>query len=120
MSQEIAVAASISITKEGITVSAAGNKLADMAGGEMISNIQLISQSVVEVIGLGDISTVGYIYVKNLDLANFIELATDDQMVHKFAKILAGDVTLIKSSSSTIYAKADTAAVRIHVVASEL
>lgn len=120
MANEIQATIGLTVSKSGAAISTSGSKTADMTGTEMITNVQAIGFADAEAIVLGDVTTVGYIAFKNLDTTNFVELALDEPMANKFAKLLAGDLTLIKAATATIYAKADTASVNLLVSACEL
>ena len=120
MANEINVACSLSGSKGGATVTASGTKTADMAGDQMITNVQIVGTSA-EALVLGDVSTIGYVMLKNLDATNFIEVALDSGVsTQKFAKLLAGDIMLFKASTATMYVKADSGACNLQVTAVEL
>jgi hypothetical protein len=56
-----------------------------------------------------------------MDATNYVEVALDSAVSTQiFAKLLAGDVTLVKAATATLYAKANTAAVNLYVAATEL
>lgn len=91
-----------------------------MAGDQMISNVQIVGTSA-EAIVLGDVSTIGYIMLKNMDATNFVEIALDSGVsTQKFSKIPAGGFAIFPASTATMYAKADTANVNLFVAAIEL
>lgn len=71
-------------------------------------------------IDLGPVTGVpAKIKIKNLDAANYLEMATDNAGANKFIKLIAGDENLISPASATIYVKANTANVLVQVVACE-
>jgi hypothetical protein len=120
MANEIGVSASIAASKGGATISASGTDTADMSGDQMIANVQSVGTSA-EALQLGDVSTIGYLFLKNMDATNYVEVALDSAVSTQiFAKLLAGDVTLVKAATATLYAKANTAAVNLYVAATEL
>lgn len=120
MANEISASVGLQANKGGASVSNSGSKTADMSGDQMISNVQVVGTSA-EAVALGDVSTIGYVLFKNLDSTNFVQLALDSGVSTQiFAKLLAGDVTLIKAATATMYAKADTANVNLLVAAVEL
>jgi hypothetical protein len=94
-----------------------------MAGDQMISNVQIIGTSS-EALVLGDVTTVGYVYLKNLDPTNFVSVSVITPAVAStsFCKLLPGDMTIIKAvgTSPTLTAIADTGSVNLQVVAIEL
>lgn len=121
MSNEIQKSIYLSVTKSGQTNTLShANHNITMAGDEMISNVQTIGESAWELVSFGDCASIGECALKNLDATNFIELALDDAGASKIAKLLASRSACIPFSSTTIYAKADTAACKLSVVACEL
>jgi hypothetical protein len=120
MANEVSFSGQFLASKNGATVTASMQKVLTMAGDDLVQATQVIGTSA-EVLDFGEIAGApGYVVVQNLDAANFVELATDAGMANKFAKLLAGEWAGFPPSSATIYAKADTAAVRVLVVASEV
>lgn len=120
MANETSVSASISVTKSGASVSASASKTLNMSGNELVVSTQTIGYAAAEALNFADVSTIGFLYVKNLDENNFVQLGLDAEVSAKiFAKILAGEFCLIPMPTATIYAKADTADVLVQVVAAE-
>ena len=119
MANEIRQTINLSATKGGATVTMAGNKQIDMAGANMTQATQSIGTTA-ETLALGDISGApSCIAIKNLDTVNFIEIGGDSGLTVFKLKIRAGHSALFEPTSGTIYAKADTAAVRVQLVAME-
>ena len=120
MANEIQVSASLSASKGGVSVNNSASRSATMAGDQMISNVQIIGTAA-EALVLGDVSTIGYVFLKNMDATNFVEIALDSGVsTQKFAKLLAGDFAIFPASTATMYAKADTANVNLVVQAIEV
>jgi len=121
MASEISAAVSLNASKGGATVTASGTKTADMAGDQMITNVQAVGTSS-EALVLGDVTTLGYLLIKNLDATNYVEVASDTAFGASdiISKLLAGDIMLVKSPVATLYVKANTAACNISVTAVEL
>jgi hypothetical protein len=124
MANEISATATLSASKGGAAIAASsslsGSLHVDMAGAQMISNVQVVGTSA-EAIVLGDVSTIGYVYLKNMDAANFVEIALDSGVsTLVFAKLKAGGIALFPAKTATMYAKADTAEVNLFVAAVEL
>jgi hypothetical protein len=91
----------------------------DLTGTNVISNVQAIGEAAWEEVDLGDIGTPGEAAFKNLDETNYLELALDDAGANKFAKLRPGRSAIIPLTSPTLYAKANTAACDLLVVAAE-
>ena len=120
MANEIYVSVSAQASKGGAAVNNSGSQTATMSGDQMVTSVQSVGTSA-EALVFGDVTTIGYVLLKNLDATNFVEIALDSGVsTQKFAKLLAGGVALFPASTATIYAKADTGAVNLLVQAIEL
>lgn len=115
----VLVSCSISITKDGATIGGTGQLSLTMAGTELIGNTQIIGTSN-EALVLGDVTTVGYVFCKNLDATNFVTISVDSSQTQVIAKLLPGEFALFKPNTATINAKADTSSVSLLVAACEL
>lgn len=117
MANEISVAAQFTASKGGATIQHEFTDTLTMSGSELVQQTQVIATSATAV-DIGAISGVpGIFIIQNLDGSNFIELATDNGMANKFAKLLAGEWAVFPPSSGTFYAKADTGSVRVLILA---
>jgi hypothetical protein len=121
MANEISKTIIFTVTKNGATARYANlSARQNMSGTESIQSTQLIGTSA-ETVGLGEISGApGKVIIKNLDSTNFVEIGGDSGLTVFKLKIPAGDEQIFAPTSGTIYAKADTANVRIQVTAWEL
>ena len=120
MANEISLSVGFSASKGGVTVRApSGGITRNMAGTEMISNVQSVGTSA-EALQLGDVTTIGYLVVKNLDATNFVEIDSANTFDKFPQKLLAGDQVVLRPQTATIHVKANTAAVDIAVTAVEL
>jgi hypothetical protein len=120
MANEITISCSLSITKNGATVASSYAGNATLAGEDMLTNTQNVGTSA-EAVVVGDLASAGYAFFKNMDATNFIQLALDSGVSTQiFAKLLPGEISLVKLATTTIYAKADTGACRLLVTACEL
>lgn len=119
MANEISASASLSANKNSISVSNSFSRSADMAGSELILSVQSIGTTA-EAVALGDVSTIGFLMIKNMDETNFVEIDSANTFDKFPQKLLAGDFILLKPQTTTIYAKANTSACSIVVQAVEL
>lgn len=119
MSNEISASITLNVSKSGVTLNQSFSKTSDMAGAEMIGNTQTVGTSA-ETLTVGDVSTIGYLLIKNLDSTNFVEIDAVSTMDSFPQKVLAGESILLKPQTATIYGKADTAACSVYVQAVEL
>ena len=121
MANEISGSLSLTATKNGASVSASASIPAaytTMSGDQMISNVQIIGTSS-EAITLGDVSTIGLVFLKNLDSTNFVTISVLATAVATtgFTKLLAGGWCCFPAYSTQITAIADTAPVNLQVIA---
>lgn len=120
MADEITKQFRISATKNGVTMLYAPTQSKEnMAGDDMLQNTQLIGTSS-EVIDFGEITGApGLVILFNSDPTNFIEIGGDSGLtVHK-QKIPALKEIVMRPTSGTLYAKADTADCRLLIFATE-
>ncbi len=86
----------------------------------MLTNVQAIGTAA-EAISFVDVSNAGFVLFKNLDTTNYVEIGLDSAVTAQvFLKLLAGEFSLIKAKTLTMYAKANTGACNLLVVAVEL
>lgn len=110
MANEITVTGSISVDEASIIQAIAESAVSfDLATTptKYVDHIQEIGTSE-EAIDMGDITTPGWFFAKNLDAVNFIELyaATAETA---FAKLLPSEFIMGKLAATAPFAKADTA-----------
>lgn len=119
MANEITQTVQLTATKNSATVSLSTTKRITMSGDDMVQSTQVIGTTA-ETLSLGDISGApSQLLIKNLDATNFVEIGGDSGLTVFKIKILSGETVLIRPTSATIYAKADTADVRVQLIATE-
>jgi hypothetical protein len=119
MANEVSFSVALKATKGNASVNQSANLFANMAGTDMLQATQNIGTTA-ELVSFGDITGAPqFVMIRNLDTTNFVELGGDSGLTVFKTKLLAGQVCLFTPSSATLYAKADTAAVSIMVVAVE-
>jgi hypothetical protein len=90
MPSEISTSASINVSKNGATAQHAMNKVLDMDGDNLISNVQTVGTDE-EVILAGDISfPCGMIYIFNLHPTDDLLISKDDAGAHLMGEIPPG------------------------------
>jgi hypothetical protein len=113
MADEITAQVRLTFSKGGISLSRGPNSFnVDVSGSDAIHATQNIDTTA-ENIAKGDITTPGYMWVKNLDSTNFVEIGYDDTGFKNLIKLKAGEEALFRLTQTTPQAKADTAAVDI-------
>jgi len=119
MAKEIGISLSISIQKNGAGASGTLSISPDLTGELILQNVQNIGTSA-EAVTLGDITTAGQVFIKNLDATNFVEVFLDSGGTQRIAKLRPGYGMYIPFEGTALYAKANTASCKIQVVASEV
>jgi hypothetical protein len=112
MADELRVTTQISFSKAGASVAKTVRTDVDVTGDLYESKVLNIGTSN-EAVGKGDMSTVGFTLLKNLDSTNFI-LAGDDGTNYP-VKVLAGESALFRLNGATLNLKADTAACDVEI-----
>lgn len=119
MANEVYASVRVTANKSGAKSEISTTFRANMTGDDMLQATQVIGTTS-ELVSFGDITGAPQqVVIKNLDSTNFVELGGDSGLTVFKLKLLAGQTTLIQPSSATLYAKADTADVRIQVIAVE-
>ncbi len=120
MANEISLTTTLTCTKSGTTVTGSQTLLVTLAGAAEWANTQNIGTSAELIVYPADLTTEGitFLYFKNDDATNYVEIALDS-FTNIFLKLLAGQSALIRSHTAnpTHYARANTAAVNLRIVA---
>lgn len=80
--------------------------LLGMVGSHFVKAVQTIGTSD-ETLDIGEIGTIGFVYLRNLDATNYIEIGSDG--TNYPLKLLKGNVALFRWNAAAIHAKANTA-----------
>lgn len=121
MSNQItfSVQATVAIATGG-TISGVGHSSPVQAGTNNIGNVQNIGTTT-EALVFGDVTTIGYMFLNNQDPTNYVEFDLNTPVsTTAFCKLLPGECAFIPTRQTTIYGKANTAAVDVLVVLFEL
>lgn len=118
MANEIALVGSLSVNRNGANTVASASASITQTGTDYGLRTQNVGTAA-ELIDKGDIGTVGYLFIKNLDPTNYVELALDSGATQIFAKLLPGEFAIIPTRQQP-YGKANTAACDCLVLMIEL
>lgn len=110
MANEISVSFSISLTKGGATTRKSFSGTFDQTGTGYVQGIQAIGTSE-EAIALGDVTTPGWFYIKNLDATNYVTIG--ETVNNDIIKLKAGEATVGRFGITAPYAIANTATCNI-------
>lgn len=120
MANEIYESISFTARKNGAEISIASSNQVTMTGDDLVSITQVIGTTA-ELISFGDITGApGEVVIKNLDATNYIEIGGDSGLTVFKTNLLPGRFTVFQPSSATLYAKANTADVRVQIIATEI
>lgn len=121
MASEITFSGSLSMVKTGLTISGTGSVVATLAGNTGIGTVQNIGTST-EAIAMGDVATPGYLFLKNQDATNYIQIGLTNPVSagDAFLTLLAGEFAIVPTRQTSIYAIAVGGACDLQVVLTEL
>ena len=117
MANEIYASLNASVNKGGASASITPNFRRTMVGDDFTNATQVIGNASAEVISLGEIAdTPSFIVIKNLDDTNFISIGGNPAMDNFWIVLSPGEFCAFQPGTTPIYAVADTADVRIHIL----
>lgn len=107
MSQEITNTSQFTYRKNGAVITRNTSTTNDASGNGAVQNIQSIGTTD-ETLDKGDVGTVGFLYAKNLDPTNYVDIGPDGTSYP--IRLKAGEDCRTKWNGSAVHAKANTAA----------
>jgi hypothetical protein len=86
-----------------------------MTGTHRCASVQDIGFAAHELLVIpAELATLGYAYLRNLDSTNYVEIGRDVAATfYPVLKLKPGEVALVRFSNVALYAKANTAAVKL-------
>lgn len=107
MASELSIQASLAFSKAGAAISKVfSTAYFDVSGTAGIQNVIAVGTSD-ESLALGDIATIGWLYMRNLDATNFITFGADGTLYN--GKMKPGEPCLMRWNGAAIHVKANTA-----------
>jgi len=116
MANELNMSIAINFLKNDASLQFSRAITVDIAGDSYVKAVQEIGTSEELLVEPDALGTPGYVYVKNLDSTNFVEVGLTGSYT---IKLLAGDFCLFPAAAA-IYAKADTASCNVEYAIVEL
>ena len=114
MADEIAVGLDIELENGNLKSSkriSRGSLKVDQTTARLVENVQDVGTTH-EALVMGEVSTAGYAFFRNLDGTNFVEIGIDASgTFHGTIKLKAGEAAIVRLGTNAPYAQADTAAV---------
>jgi hypothetical protein len=108
MADELRIGITISWSKGNANVKRAEHDEITITGDSFTHAVQSVGTSEEELTQHADLGTPGYVFVKNLDATNYVEIGSTTGVYD--IKLLAGEMALYRHNSATVYAKANTSA----------
>lgn len=118
MANELALSATLRFSSGNYLVERQYSGLFTVTGTDMTTGTQLIGTSEEALAFSADIATPGYLFVKNMDATNYVEIRNATGAASTI-KLKAGEFALFRISGTAPYAIANTAACRIEFVVIE-
>jgi hypothetical protein len=110
LANEITVSATLKYAKAKVSVSQGTTFVASQTGDKYEAGIQAIGTTE-EALAKGDVGTIGYLAVRNMDLTNFVQLGVTTGVYT--VKLKPGEGAVVPWNASTALIKADTAQVEV-------
>ena len=114
MANELSLSVSLAFSKGGASVARSEGIQVTVTGDAFSHEVQEIG-TVEEALAQGsELGTPGYIFIKNLDSTNYVEIGSTTGVYD--IKLKAGEVCLYRHNSATVYAKSNTATCNVEYV----
>jgi hypothetical protein len=111
MANELTISQALSYSKSNDSKSLSFSDNVNVAGSVRHGGVQTIGTTE-EALIIGDVSSVGWVTIKNLDNTNFVQIAALPSE-HFTIKLKAGEACAFRAAGNAIYAKADTSPVKV-------
>jgi len=117
MANEIATSTSLTIVNGSSKLSRQTSKQVTQSAIGTYQNTQTVGTTYEAVAVGADLGTAGYAVFTNLDLTNYVEVGVEVAATfYPFVKLKAGESAQLRLATSTLFAKANTAAVKLEVI----
>ncbi len=111
MTDELRLGFVLSFSKGNASIKKAEHIEVDVTGDAYESAVQEVGTSEEALAQGADLGTPGYVMVKNMDSTNYVEIGSTTGVYD--IKLKAGQLAVWPHNSATIYAKANTATVKV-------
>lgn len=115
MANEISITVNAAISTNGQGASGNTTYRADLAA-QFIGEEQTVATSAAT-LALGSVASPSFVYVRNLDATNYLQVDSANTFDKFPQKIQPGAALLLFPETGTIYAKANVASVQVFVIA---
>ncbi|MGW8177227.1 MAG: hypothetical protein ACWGQW_00300 [bacterium] len=111
MADELKISYTVSFSKDGANFNRSKTITIDVSGDSYTSGVQNIGTTEESLTLVPDLTTPGFVILTNLDATNYVEIGSTTGVYD--IKLKPGESVLYRHNSSTIYAKANTAAINL-------
>ena len=111
MANELTLTASMLFEKGGVTPKITGSKQVTITGDAYTKGVQTVGTVEEELVQGADLGTPGYVFIKNLDATNYVEIGATTGVYD--IRLRAGEFALYRHNSATVFAKANTTACNV-------
>ena len=115
MANELRIEAQLEYSKSGVKQNKHDSTYADVSGDSFTHVVQEVGTSDELIVIGSDVATWGYVYLKNLDSTNYVEVGLTSSYS---IKLKAGEVAMFRAAAA-LYAQANTAAVDLEIIVIE-
>lgn len=115
MANELRIYVGLEYSKAGVKQEKHDSAFVDVSGDSFNRTIQEVGTSNEQITAVADVGTYGYLFLKNLDSTNYVEIADEDD-TNYFCKLNAGEFALFRCADNDLWAKANTAAIDLEVI----
>ena len=115
MANELRIEAQLEYSKSGVKQNKHDSTYADVSGDSFTHVVQEVGTSDELIVIGSDVATWGYVYLKNLDSTNYVEVGLTGSYS---IKLKPGEVALFRAAAA-LYAQANTAAVDLEIIVIE-
>jgi hypothetical protein len=117
MANEVQISATLRYSESPVSTSLSTSFFADQTGDKFMSGVQSVGTAE-ESLDKGDIVTIGYIAVQNLDATNYVQFGITTGVYT--VKLLPGKGCVMPWNGQYNYIKANTAACNVNYLMTEL
>jgi hypothetical protein len=120
VANELSISSTFSFSKSGVNIAPAPRSFTvTIAGTRANHDVQTVGTTTEP---LSFVDTVpGYVYLRNTDTTNFVEVGLDTPLTQIFAKLYPGDMAIFPCKSGVVlYVKANSAPVDLEVATVDL
>ena len=114
MSDELRIGIVLSFSKGGAKINRSEHFEVDVTGDAFTHEVQSVGTDEEELPQGANLGTPGYIFIKNMDSTNYVEFGSTTGVYD--LKLQAGESSVYRHNSATLYGKANSAACLVEYI----